>query len=147
VTTIRIVHRDELACMAVLGKEGEAYAMTEVDPSHDPSVPKVRNMHPGGDDELQLFEATLPPSTEAESHAHLTDEIIYVVEGELVLGARTLGPGDSVFIGAETLYAFKAGPNGLRYLNFRGRRDDSHLSKEQLMARRAGQKEASASAT
>lgn len=139
--TFRIVHRDSVPCMAAVGKDGESFEMVEVDAADHASSPTVLHLHPGSAAELQLFEAELPPGTEAESHAHLTDEIIYVLDGALVAGAQTLGPGDSVYIGAETLYSFEAGPEGLRYLNFRARRDDSHLSKSQLMERRANRAE------
>jgi quercetin dioxygenase-like cupin family protein len=137
-STFRIVQRDRIPAKAALGKDGESYALVDVGDDEHPELSRVRHMHPGSDVELQLFEATLPPGTEAGSHAHMTDEIIFVLDGEMIVGARTLGPGDSVYIGAETLYAFKAGATGLRFLNFRGRHDDTHLSKEELMVRRAG---------
>ena len=38
------------------------------------------------------------PDTLVQPHAHLHDEIIYVVAGSLVLGSRVLEPGSSVFI-------------------------------------------------
>ena len=79
--------------------------------------------HPGSPDELQLFEVVFPPDTEITPHAHDEDEIVYVLEGELHLGARVLTPGMSVYIPGRTLYGFRAGPEGLRFLNFRPRED------------------------
>jgi hypothetical protein len=73
---------------------------------------------------------------------HRTDEIIYVIEVELHLGARVLRAGSSVYIPANTLYSFTAGPNGLRFLNFRAVRDDSHVLKADFLAERAAAKEA-----
>src|SRR5262249_46430800 len=86
-----------------------------------------RYLHPGNDSEPYLHESSLPPDTPVDVHAHHTDEIIYVLDGELVLGARVVGPGASIYIPGMTLYQFRSGPNGLRFLNFRGHRDRSHL--------------------
>ncbi len=38
----------------------------------------------------------------------------------MILGNRELGPGSSVYIGADTLYGFSAGDQGLRILIFMG---------------------------
>lgn len=94
--------------------------------------------HPGSATEMQLFEVNVPPGHEFEAHAHAADEIIYVLEGDLVLGARVLGAGSSVFVPGHTLYGFKAGPAGLRFLNFRATQDLVYLTKEQFVAQRAG---------
>jgi quercetin dioxygenase-like cupin family protein len=93
--------------------------------------------HPGGVDELQLFEVALGPNAEIDAHAHVEDEIIVVVEGEMRLGARSLGPGSSVYIEGETLYGFRAGPAGLRFLNFRARQDTSFVPKRAFVERRS----------
>lgn len=90
----------------------------------------------GTDESLQLLEGKYLPDTFVDVHAHLHDEIIYVVEGEMVVGNKALKPGSSVFVAANTLYSFKAGPNGLRFLNFRPLDDRSHISKEDFLARK-----------
>ncbi len=139
---VRVVNREAVQCMVVLGKEGEAFEMVPGREEDDPSAPKVWHHHPGTypdpgtEPDLQMFESILPPHTVAESHAHLKDEIIYVLEGEMRVGAKHLKAGDSIYVSAETLYGFKAGPDGLRFLNFRAARDDSHLSSSQLLDRR-----------
>lgn len=92
---------------------------------------------PGDADTLQLFEIAYEPGAAIEVHAHLEDEIIYVVAGTMKLGARDLGPGSSVFVAGNTLYSFAAGPDGLRLLNFRPRRDDSFVTRDEHVARRA----------
>jgi quercetin dioxygenase-like cupin family protein len=96
----------------------------------------ARFFHPGDEGELQMFEVRLPPETKIESHAHNNDEIIYVLAGELKLGARTLLPGSSVYVSRETLYGFRSGREGLRFLNFRATKDLSFLTKKDLMALR-----------
>ncbi len=94
----------------------------------------VRTTHPGNEDEPSLKEVRIAPDTLVEAHAHDTDEIIYVLDGELHLGARVLTAGSSVLIPGRTLYAFRSGPDGLGFLNFRPRRDRTHYSKEALRA-------------
>src|SRR5687767_1524423 len=94
----------------------------------------VRRYHPGSDEDLVMFEVAIGPDATIGQHAHREAEIIYVVEGELVLGRQVLTPGASVYIPAKTLSAFKAGPNGLRFLNFRARRDEGAPTVEQLRA-------------
>ncbi|HVF76538.1 MAG TPA: hypothetical protein VM938_15990 [Acidimicrobiales bacterium] len=88
--------------------------------------------HPGADGELQLFEVRLLPDAVVEAHAHAVDEVIVVVEGEIVFGRRRYGPGSSVLVPGMTLYSFRAGPDGLTFLNFRGTADTSLVTKEEL---------------
>ena len=89
-------------------------------------------VHHSSTDGLQLFELRLAPGTRGESHAHVEDEIIVVVEGELRFGARTLGVGSSVMVPGGTLYAFQAGADGCRFLNFRPRADGSYIPKAEF---------------
>lgn len=96
----------------------------------------VRIHHPGSNTELQLIETRVRPNGEIAVHAHEVDEIMYVLSGELRLGARRLGPGCSVLISALTLYGIKAGPAGLTFLNFRASEDPSFLSRQDLQNRR-----------
>ena len=93
--------------------------------------------HPGSDSELQLFEVRLEPNSVAAPHAHASDEIMVVVDGEMWFGAQRCGPGTSVYIPGNTLYGFRAGPNGARFMNFRPRRDGTYVTKDQLTSSRA----------
>jgi redox-sensitive bicupin YhaK (pirin superfamily) len=94
-------------------------------------------LHHGVPGKLQLFEILLEPGLEISTHAHADDEIIAVVEGELHLGRRVCGAGSSIFIPGNTLYGFRAGPTGCRYLNFRAQADSSFFTKEDIVAARA----------
>ena len=96
----------------------------------------VRHHHRGSDGEPQLFEVRIDPGVEVQSHAHGEDEIIAVVEGELQVGARTCRAGSSIFVAGDTLYGFRAGPEGVRFLNFRPRADTRYVSKAGYMATR-----------
>lgn len=92
---------------------------------------------PGTDQEPQLFEVKFPPDTVVHVHAHLRDEIIDVLGGEMLAGNRSLLPGSTVFVAAETLYGFTAGRDGLTILNFRAVADKSLLTPEQHKALRS----------
>lgn len=95
-----------------------------------------RRFFPEGDEGLELFEIELGPNAEVQSHAHSSSEIIYVTAGALHLGAHMCGPGSAIFIAADTLYGFRAGPAGATFLNFRGDPRPEYFTKEQFMARR-----------
>jgi len=82
---------------------------------------------------LQLFEIRLEPGLEVSPHAHADDEIVYVVAGELHVGRRVCGAGSSFFIPGNTLYGFRAGPEGCRYLNFRAQADSTYLTKQHFV--------------
>jgi quercetin dioxygenase-like cupin family protein len=91
----------------------------------------------GSDTEPQMFEVFLPPNYVGQQHAHSRDEIIAVLEGELEFGARTLTAGAAVSVPADTLYGFKVGPEGVRFLNFRSRGGADYQTKETFLSRRA----------
>lgn len=92
--------------------------------------------HQGSEEEPQLFEVKLPPGTKIDSHAHYSDEIIFVTEGEAHFGKQVYGVGSSVYVPKMTLYAFQAGPEGLTFLNFRTNRTTGVITKEEFMAMR-----------
>jgi hypothetical protein len=54
-------------------------------------------------------------------HYHTADEIIVIVDGEMLLGRRRIGPGTAVAIAGRTLYAFGMGEAGVHFVNFRSR--------------------------
>ena len=93
---------------------------------------EVRRHHDGGPDALQLYEVRAPAGAKFRSHAHHEEEVLLVVEGELHAGSHVVGPGGTMRIPAHTLYAFSAGPDGVRLYNFRPRRDISYVTPAQL---------------
>ncbi|MGE0306976.1 MAG: cupin domain-containing protein [Acidimicrobiia bacterium] len=105
--------------------------------SHDPYEIQMRVHHEGDNELPRLHEIEHPPGKETIPHAHDADEIIYVVAGDLVIGNRSLPAGSSVFVPANTLYAFRAGPQGLRFVNFRPRGNVGTVTKDEFMDRRA----------
>ena len=87
-------------------------------------------IEPGDKQSLQLVEVNYLPDADVAVHAHDEEEIIYILGGEIWLGNRRLGPGGSVYIAGNTLYSFRAGPEGVRMLLFRPRRDNSFIRPE-----------------
>ncbi|CAB4740514.1 unannotated protein [freshwater metagenome] len=100
---------------------------------------KTREHHAGSATEPELFEVKFGPDTVVHSHAHLCDEIIYVIAGQLILGSRVLDPGSSVLIAGHTLYSFRTGPDGVHFVNFRPRNGAGYLSKDEFMAQRGSE--------
>lgn len=90
--------------------------------SEDALNTRMRIFHEGSDSAPQLFESQLLPNAVAAVHTHEEDEIVYILGGEMLLGKRSLKRGASLFIPASTPYGFRAGPEGLQFLNFRPRR-------------------------
>lgn len=84
----------------------------------------------GNHEETQLAELDFIPHAHVVPHKHDNDEIIYVLKGEMHLGTEILRSGSSVYIPGNTFYGFKAGPDGLRVLNFRSRADVSFYPKK-----------------
>lgn len=102
-----------------------------------PDHPLRMLVHQEGDETLpRLHEIEQPPDAVVPPHAHDCDEIIYVVAGELVLGSRTLHAGSSVFVPANTLYSFRSGPDGLRFVNFRPHGNVRSLLKDEFLRER-----------
>jgi quercetin dioxygenase-like cupin family protein len=134
VSSIRIVESGSRPWAAVRDVASDELKATM---SEGELAARSRVHHPGGHDELQMFEVALDAGAEINAHAHLEDEIIYVLEGEMCLGRRKLGPGSSVYIEGDTLYGFRAGPTGLRFLNFRSRQDTSFVARSEFVARRS----------
>jgi quercetin dioxygenase-like cupin family protein len=97
----------------------------------------ARVYHPGGESELQAFEVRLGPNQGVDTHAHHLDEIMYVVAGSMHFGAHVLEPGSTAYIPAHTLYSFHAGPDGLRFVNFRAGSGAGHIPKDEFLADRA----------
>ncbi len=131
---IRIVEADSIAWQPVREAVAPEVAARMSAAERDADV---RILHAGSDDELQLFEAHIAANEEVSLHAHAAHEIIYILEGELLIGRKRLGPGASAFIAAQTLYGFRAGPQGVRFLNFRGDANTSFITRDEFLAARS----------
>jgi redox-sensitive bicupin YhaK (pirin superfamily) len=105
-------------------------------PDEELDTTAVRWHHPGGPDQLQMFEMRLEPGTQLAPHAHAADEIIAVLEGDLVVGRRSYGAGASFFVPGDTVYTVTAGPDGCRFFNFRAAIDKTYFTPEQALERK-----------
>lgn len=75
-----------------------------------------RQRGPGG---LSLVEIEFAPGYLLPHHSHSSDCLYYIVTGSIVMGQRELGPGDGFFLPADQVYAYHAGPDGVKLLEFR----------------------------
>ena len=75
-----------------------------------------RQRGPGG---LSLVEIEFAPGYLLPRHSHSSDCLYYIVSGSIVMGQRELGPGDGFFLPADQVYAYHAGPEGVKLLEFR----------------------------
>lgn len=75
-----------------------------------------RQEGPGG---FSLVTVDFGPGFLLPRHSHSSDCLYYIVEGQIVMGQRELGPGDGFFLPAEQAYAYRAGPEGVKLLEFR----------------------------
>jgi quercetin dioxygenase-like cupin family protein len=91
----------------------------------------------GTDGSLHLTEYKYRANANFDLHAHDLAEIIYVLEGSMIFGNRELGPGSSVYIGADTLYGFAAGDQGLRILIFMADGRAKYFSKDDYLRLRS----------
>lgn len=95
-----------------------------------------RAIMPVDDESLQLFEVELEPNTKIKPHAHSAAEIILISAGEILVGSRSCPAGTAIYVDSNTLYGFKAGPEGCRFYNFRGVPKASYITKDELLASR-----------
>jgi quercetin dioxygenase-like cupin family protein len=75
-----------------------------------------RQEGPGG---FSLVSIEFAPGYLLPRHSHSSDCLYYIVEGGIVMGRRELGPGDGFFLPAQQVYAYHAGPKGVKLLEFR----------------------------
>ncbi|MBJ19499.1 MAG: hypothetical protein GY910_23865 [bacterium] len=68
---------------------------------------------------FSLVDINFAPGFLLPRHSHSSDCLYYIVEGQVVMGKRELGPGDGFFLPADQPYAYHAGPEGVRVLEFR----------------------------
>lgn len=130
---VKIVEADTVPWQAVADAVAPEVAARMSRAERDADV-RIMHASVGG---LQLFEARIAANEEIALHAHAADEVIYILEGELIIGRKRLGPGASVFVAGHTLYGFRSGAQGVRFLNFRGQGNTSFITREELLAMQA----------
>ena len=98
---------------------------------------------PGG---FSLVTVDFGPGFLLPRHSHSSDCLYYIVAGQLVMGKRELGPGDGFFLPADQPYAYRAGPEGVKLLEFRHQADFDMKIYEKDMAQFREKAEASMAA-
>lgn len=56
---------------------------------------------------------------DSPTHSHAQDELIHVLRGELVMGAKRVRPGDTLFVEGDRRYRFHSGDDGYAFVNYR----------------------------
>jgi hypothetical protein len=68
---------------------------------------------------IALFMVSSREAHRGPSHSHSEDEIIFLVDGSVRMGAHRYGPGTALSIPGGVRYAFEGVAGGHRFLNFR----------------------------
>ena len=69
-----------------------------------------------------FFFAEWGPGQFSQAHSHSVDEVIYVLEGSIMVGhdKRNCGPGTVLYVEKDTPYGpLQAGPQGVKFINIR----------------------------
>jgi quercetin dioxygenase-like cupin family protein len=90
------------------------FARRQIEAAHL-TVP-FRQEGPGG---FSLVTVEFAPGYLLPRHSHDSDCLYYVIGGSLIMGMRELGPGDGFFLPRDQPYAYRAGPQGVKLLEFR----------------------------
>ena len=72
-----------------------------------------------GNEGFSVVTVEFGPGYVLPRHSHSSDCLYYIVAGELTMGRRVLGAGDGFFLPADQPYAYTAGPEGVKLLEFR----------------------------
>ena len=96
------------------------------------SSPELFVHESGANNNLFLSEQRYPPNFTFGIHCHGSDEINYILGGEVICGGRVLRAGASMYVAAHTLYQFKAGPAGVHFLQFKASGDLSFFTMDQF---------------
>lgn len=68
---------------------------------------------------LWLLATDRPQYFESSAHSHSQDELIHVLRGEIRVGRRVIGVGDTLWVAADRRYKLYSGDNGVHFINYR----------------------------
>ena len=68
---------------------------------------------------LWLLATDRPQYFESSAHSHSQDELIHVLRGEIRVGRRVVGVGDTLWVAADRRYKLYSGDNGVHFINYR----------------------------
>ncbi|MCY4434778.1 MAG: hypothetical protein OXE45_14035, partial [bacterium] len=68
---------------------------------------------------LWLLATDRPQYFESSAHSHSQDELIHVLRGEIRVGRRVVGVGDTLWVAADRRYKLYTGDDGVHFINYR----------------------------
>lgn len=68
---------------------------------------------------LWLLATDRPQYFESSAHSHSQDELIHVLRGEIRVGRRVVGAGDTLWVAADRRYKLYSGGDGVHFINYR----------------------------
>ncbi|WP_419925321.1 cupin domain-containing protein [Candidatus Poriferisocius sp.] len=68
---------------------------------------------------LWLLATDRPQYFESSAHSHSQDELIHVLRGEIRVGRRVVGAGDTLWVDADRRYKLYSGDEGVHFINYR----------------------------
>ncbi len=68
---------------------------------------------------LWLLATDRPQYFESSAHSHSQDELIHVLRGEIRVGRRVVGEGDTLWVAADRRYKLYSGGDGVHFINYR----------------------------
>ena len=68
---------------------------------------------------LWLLATDRPQYFESSAHSHSQDELIHVLRGEIRVGRRMVGVGDTLWVAADRRYKLYSGEDGVHFINYR----------------------------
>jgi hypothetical protein len=68
---------------------------------------------------LWLLATDRPQYFESSAHSHSQDELIHVLRGEIRVGRRVIGEGDTLWVAADRRYKLYSGNDGVHFINYR----------------------------
>ena len=68
---------------------------------------------------LWLLATDRPQYFESSAHSHSQDELIHVLRGEIRVGRRVVGEGDTLWVAADRRYKLYSGDDGVHFINYR----------------------------
>ena len=68
---------------------------------------------------LWLLATDRPQYFESSAHSHSQDELIHVLRGEIRVGRRMVGAGDTLWVAADRRYKLYSGDDGVHFINYR----------------------------
>lgn len=106
---------------AIHTRRGEAISWEENRVANDSGNPawgvRTKPYFEPVDTGMMLRVVEYAPGWVVEAHSHAAAEMVYILNGDVTIGADRFGPGDAIQIEPNTVYGpLRAGPQGVRFV-------------------------------